>query len=98
MERAPDSIIMAEAKNQSECVLTHDLDYGKLLAFSGDSAPSVVSFRLHRTNAQILFQRITSAWLEIEGELENGALVTVEDAAIRIRRLPFDRLPFPLDD
>jgi predicted nuclease of predicted toxin-antitoxin system len=43
MARAADAEILALAKDQAECVLTHDLDYGQILAFSGDRAPSVVT-------------------------------------------------------
>jgi len=55
MARAADSAILAEAKSHGECVITHDLDYGELLAFSGDSAPSVITFRLRRADTQLMF-------------------------------------------
>ncbi len=44
MSRASDAAILAEAVSRAECVITHDLDYGQLLAFSGHSAPSVPDF------------------------------------------------------
>ena len=88
MARASDASILAEAKSRGECVLTHDLDYGKLLAFSGDASPSVVIFRLRRTDAELLRRRITEEWGEIEDSLNSGAIVVMEELAIRIRRLP----------
>jgi len=48
MARAADAEILAVPRDRSECVLTHDLDYGQLLAFSGEPAPSVVIYRLRR--------------------------------------------------
>jgi len=39
---ATDSTIVEIAKANGEVILTHDLDYGHLLAFSGDARPSVV--------------------------------------------------------
>lgn len=39
MAKSNDIAIMAEAKASNEVILTHDLDYGNLLAFSGDAAP-----------------------------------------------------------
>src|SRR5271163_3018707 len=54
MSRASDAAILAEAKSHGECVITHDLDYGQLLAFSGDSTPSVVIFRLRRAETALL--------------------------------------------
>ncbi|MBL8051172.1 MAG: DUF5615 family PIN-like protein, partial [Anaerolineales bacterium] len=46
MARAKDTEIVAEAKKTGEVILTHDLDYGHLLAFSGEKAPSVIILRL----------------------------------------------------
>ena len=40
MSRATDSEIVAEARRTGEVIITHDLDYGHLLAFSGEQAPS----------------------------------------------------------
>jgi predicted nuclease of predicted toxin-antitoxin system len=88
MARAADAGILAEAKSQSECVLTHDLDYGQLLAFSGDSAPSAIIFRLRRVDAELLFRQVVNAWGEIEDRLKEGAIVVMEESATRIRPLP----------
>jgi predicted nuclease of predicted toxin-antitoxin system len=88
MARASDAHILAAAKEQGECVLTHDLDYGQILAFSGDSAPSVVIFRLHRVHAELMQERLIEAWPKIEDSLRAGAIVILEEAAVRIRRLP----------
>jgi predicted nuclease of predicted toxin-antitoxin system len=88
MSQASDATILAEAKSRQECVITHDLDYGQLLAFSGDSAPSVLIFRLRRANTELMHQRITGTWSEIEEELTSGAVVVIEEAVTRIRRLP----------
>jgi predicted nuclease of predicted toxin-antitoxin system len=83
MARAADASILAEARGQGECVLTHDLDYGQLLAFSGDSAPSVVIFRLRRADVELMFRRETDAWGEIEDRLKSGAIVIIEEASLR---------------
>ena len=88
MARASDASIPAEAKSRGECVITHDLDYGQLHAFSGDSAPSVLIFRLRRTESKLLDQRMMAGWGEIEEGLTSGAVVVIEEAATRIRRLP----------
>src|SRR5439155_12530381 len=40
--RAPDEAIVQEARANGEVILTNDLDYGHLLAFSGLETPSVV--------------------------------------------------------
>ncbi len=88
MARASDQSILAEAKQSGECVLTHDLDYGRLMAFSGESKPSIVIFRFRQADADKLFHQITNSWREISEALQVGAVVLLEEAAARIRRLP----------
>ena len=88
MAHASDATIVAEAKSRGECVITHDLDYGQLPAFSGDSAPSVLIFRLRRADTKLMHERMTAAWGDIEEGLTSGAVVVIEEAATRIRRLP----------
>jgi len=88
MAQAADKDIMAEAARNRETILTHDLDYGHLLAFSGDTAPSVIIFRLRNTHPEVLFTRVMAVWPKVERPLEEGAIVILEDAALRVRPLP----------
>ncbi len=88
LAQADDIVIMEEARRKKETIITHDLDYGDLLAFSGEEAPSVIIFRLRNTRFNSLYTRIVTVWPEIEKPLNNGAIVILEDAAFRIRELP----------
>lgn len=88
MARAKDIEIIEEAKAQQEIILTHDLDYRTLLAFSGETKPSVVIFRLQNTKPEYLFSRLMTIWTDIEEALQEGAIVVLEDFAFRIRKLP----------
>ncbi|MGB9776420.1 MAG: DUF5615 family PIN-like protein [Anaerolineae bacterium] len=91
MSRATDEAILQEARMHQEVVVTHDLDYGHLLALSGESAPSVVIFRLRNTHPENLFAQMMKVWAEIEEPLRRGAIVVLEDAALRVRLLPIVR-------
>lgn len=91
MAQASDVAIVQEARENRETIVTHDLDYGHLLAFSGEPAPSVIVLRLRNTHPDNLFARITGTWSEVERPLLGGAIVALEDAAFRIRRLPIVR-------
>lgn len=88
MAQADDIEIVEEARHNREVIVTHDLDYSHLLAFSGEPAPSVIIFRVRNVHPAKLFDRISRAWPEIEGALSEGAIVVLEDAAHRIRTLP----------
>ncbi len=46
LDRMPDSDILKKAGNENRVLLTHDLDFGELVAASGTVLPSVVIFRL----------------------------------------------------
>ena len=91
MATASDRGIVEEAKRTGEVIVTHDLDYGGLLAFAADPLPSVVILRLRNTHVDNLFARIRDALPQAEAALREGAIVVLEDAAIRVRRLPITR-------
>jgi predicted nuclease of predicted toxin-antitoxin system len=88
LSQARDVDIMAEAEKCQEVILTHDLDYGHLLAFSGDTAPSVIIFRLRDCKPVNLFERLSAVLQVTDQPLREGAIIILEDAAVRIRRLP----------
>jgi predicted nuclease of predicted toxin-antitoxin system len=46
LDRLPDSSILEKARREARVLLTHDLDFGELIAASGTLSPSVIIFRL----------------------------------------------------
>ena len=46
LQRLPDVQIVAKAIAEQRIILTHDLDFGRIVALSRARAPSVVTFRL----------------------------------------------------
>lgn len=88
MSRAEDHDIVQEAKASQETIVTHDLDYGTLLSFSGESKPSVIIFRIRKTKSEHLFFRFSTVWTDIQDALAEGAIVVVEERTLRIRKLP----------
>lgn len=88
LDRASDAEILEKARYEGRIVLTHDLDFGDLLAASGAVLPSVIIFRL-----PIMRPETVSRYLEVllEGyaaELARGAIVSVGERRIRLRLLP----------
>ncbi len=86
--RLSDSEILEIARQADEVIITHDLDFGKLLAFSGHATPSVILFRIHHINANIFHALLSTLWPSIEEPLRRGAFIVVEEHAVRIRELP----------
>jgi predicted nuclease of predicted toxin-antitoxin system len=85
---APDRMVLEKAKIDGAVLLTHDLDFGKLLAFSGNPGPSVIIFRLKNLSLKTLTVRFETAWPVVEKAITDGAVVIVESGDVRIRKLP----------
>ena len=88
---AEDIEIVSIAKKNEEIIFTHDLDYGTILAFSGDTKPSVIIFRIHQISAEIFYEFLHNHWDIIETPLKEGAIVVFEKENIRIRKLPIKK-------
>lgn len=85
---ARDSEIMAMAKERGDAVLTHDLDFGSILAATGADAPSVLQLRLGELAPEIALDAVTAALAQFNEELLRGALVTIDARRSRVSLLP----------
>ncbi len=87
---APDEQIVAEARRTREVIITHDLDYSAILAFSGEDAPAVIIIRMANTHPDRLMTRLSAVLPDVDRALSEGAIVVLEDSAARVRRLPIE--------
>jgi predicted nuclease of predicted toxin-antitoxin system len=85
---APDGDIMDWASTNSHVVLTADLDFGTLLAASNAAAPSVIQLRTSNTLPDYAGPKVLFALRQAQIDIEEGALVTVDDDRFRVRPLP----------
>ena len=85
---APDAEIMRWARDSGYVVFTHDLDFGILLAHSKDGGPSVIQVRAQDVSPDHLGPIVLRALRAHFEALENGALLTVDEAKSRVRILP----------
>lgn len=86
--RAPDAEIMEYARANDFVVFTHDLDFGTLLAFTHTNGPSVIQIRAQDVMPAALGKRLISILKQQQTALENGALITIDEAKARVRVLP----------
>ena len=84
----PDVEIMAYAAEQGCVVLTHDMDFGAILAATHGEKPSVIQLRMEDVTPQMAGSRVLAALRHMEQELESGALLTVDRRQVRVRMLP----------
>ena len=87
-KNAPDSEIMAYAKATDSVVLTHDLDFGAMLAATHGEKPSVVQLRAEDVSPDVIGVQVITALRQMASELEEGALLTIDPNRTRLRVLP----------
>jgi predicted nuclease of predicted toxin-antitoxin system len=85
---AADSLILDYAASHGFVLFTHDLDFGMLLALRKARAPSVIQVRTQDVLPSALGAVILRVIAATRDDLEAGAIVSVDLARNRIRRLP----------
>jgi predicted nuclease of predicted toxin-antitoxin system len=86
---ASDPAIMQYAADHGYVVLTHDLDFGAILASTLANRPSVVQIRSENVSVAGIGQQVLAALHQLQPDLDQGALVTIEPSRTRARVLPF---------
>lgn len=91
LHRLADGKIFTKAADERRVVLTFDLDFSEIAALSGETLTSVISFRLRNTLPSNVIVRLKAVLSASTQALEEGVVVSVEDARHRIRKLPIGR-------
>ena len=88
---APDLELMAWAQNDVRVVVTHDLDFGAILAATQAAGPSVIQLRTQGVLPAQGDTLLVDALEQYGQMLDDGALVVVEPSRARARVLPLRR-------
>ena len=91
LSNADDSVILEEGRRAERVVVTLDADFHTLMALSGARAPSVIRVRHEGLSSQGLALILQEVLQQCRSDLESGALVTVQQNRLRLRRLPLIR-------
>ena len=86
--RATDVTILTWAREQGRVLVTHDLDFGAMLADTEASGPSVIQIRVQDLLAPETAETIVSAVEVASPAILRGAIVTIHEDRSRIRILP----------
>ena len=88
LQRLPNGEIFQKAAREQRIVLTFDLDFGEILAASGEQIVSVILFRLRNPRTAFVIQRLEAVLNQSSADLSRGTIVIVEDGRHRVRSLP----------
>jgi len=88
LDRLADAEIVGKAAIEQRTILTCDLDFAELVALSGDTNVSIVLFRTASMRPHRVVERLARVLPDCAAALEAGAVIVVEDARHRVRRLP----------
>ena len=80
--------IMEWAKSNGHLIFTHDLDFGAILAANRSNAPSVIQIRIQDVSPAYLRDLVIATLNECKQQLEQGALISVDEKKSRARILP----------
>ena len=85
---APDSEILTWAKEHGFVVITNDFDFSAVLAASASATPSVVQIRTQDFHSDDVVSTVVQALEAHRDHIERGALLSIDEAATRVRVLP----------
>ncbi|MGQ0618975.1 MAG: DUF5615 family PIN-like protein [Panacagrimonas sp.] len=85
---APDAKIMDHALASGAVVLTNDLDFGALLASSGNAGPSVILIRAGTLAPERIGAGVLRCLSDFQTDLITGAIVVLDDRRHKVRLLP----------
>lgn len=85
-----DITILEYARVNDMVFVTQDLDFSSLLALGGYLKPSLVNLRLNEPTPAAVKKRPVQVLPKIEKELMGGAVATIDETTVRIKKLPID--------
>ena len=88
---ATDAVIMAWARERGFVVVTHDLDFSALLASTEALGPSVIQVRTQDVLPDAVGADVVRVLREHRAALDEGAIVSIDELASRVRVLPIRR-------
>jgi len=87
-KKSSDHEILVYATEQDRVIITQDLDFSLLLALGKYKKPSVINLRVEDNRPDNVTDRIIEVAAQIESELQNGVVVSVDEITARYRNLP----------
>ena len=91
LHRAPDTDVMARAKEEGRTVVTADLDYPRLLALARSTDPSLILFRDGDWSEADVLTRMGDVLQALTEADIAQSIIVVDRDRVRRRRLPIEQ-------
>jgi predicted nuclease of predicted toxin-antitoxin system len=85
---APDQEVLIWARSNGHIVLTHDLDFGAILAATRGKSPSVIQLRVQDIHPRHIGNLVIRVMHQFRQYLQEGALISIDEKRPRVRILP----------
>lgn len=93
MSRARDREILDYARRENRVCVTLDADFHAILAVTNATGPTVIRLRQEGLDGKAIANLLRTIWPSIEPQVLHGAMITVTERSIRVRRLPISDSP-----
>lgn len=88
MAKATDREIFDYAIKNEMIIITTDLDFGTILAYTKKKKPSIIILRLKNPSPKVINDLLEKGLPNVEEYLRKGAIIVIGEDKIRIRELP----------
>ena len=88
LSRASDRRTLEHARVDGRAVVTLDADFHALLAVENANGPSVIRIRKEGLTGTELAELLLQLWPAVQQSVRRGAMVTVTEKNVRVRKLP----------
>jgi predicted nuclease of predicted toxin-antitoxin system len=84
-----DHLIVEKAITENRIILTADMDFGQILAFTKSSLVSVIQFRLFDLSPTNIISKLNIVFNNFTTEMTaDPVIITIQQNKIRIKKLP----------